>query len=56
MHPGVTGPNINLTVKNKGTVSGWSGHTGQSGDIIRFYIESVTGMQRCTTTLIYNKL
>lgn len=39
-------PNLDLEIKNTGDVVGWVGITGNSGDILSYNVQSVTGMQK----------
>ena len=53
MHVGATGPFIGIGVKNSNTsIAGWTG--AAAGDILRFNLDTVTGIQVLDLSMFYN--
>jgi hypothetical protein len=55
MHAGATGPFINLGIKNNDSTNGWGSPTGAAYDLIRYSINSVTGIQSLCLQLDYSR-
>jgi len=56
LHSSGGGPKTTLANKASGGVSGWYGYTGSTGDLLKFNIDSATGLQSCTLAIKYDRL